>query len=160
MAVGIWRRGLIVISGILARLGSRLGSRLESGIRVTFVLALMAAAGAVIAPAGSVAQTRFVEGMEDVPLMAGLTPNEAGSVAFDAPSGRIVVVQASGTVTRDQVIAFYATTLPQLGWARVAPSSFRREGEELKLEFPAGAAGGTGASGGRTQVRFSLSPAP
>ena len=37
-------------------------------------------------------------------------------MVFDTPAGRIVEAVASGAVTRDEVLAFYAETLPQLGW--------------------------------------------
>lgn len=106
--------------------------------------ALMMVAGPVLAIPG------YVEGMEDVPLMAGLQSLPAHTVAFDSPRGRIVAAYASGTVKIGQVQAFYATTLPQLGWQAVAPGVFRREGETLRLEYD--------QAGAALTVRFALSP--
>ena len=93
---------------------------------------------------------RFVEGVEDLPLMPGLANVEAAGVAFDTVTGRIVVAYASGRVTREAVVAFYADTLPQLGWKKEQELRFRRDNENLTLEFSRNSAGLT--------VRFSLSP--
>lgn len=93
---------------------------------------------------------RFVEGVEDLPLMPGLANVEGAGVAFDAVTGRIVVAYASGRVTREAVVAFYADTLPQLGWKKEQELRFRRDNENLALEFSRNSSGLT--------VRFSLSP--
>lgn len=91
----------------------------------------------------------FVDGLEDVPLMAGLTALPDRSVTFDKPSGRIVESYARGAVRRAEVIRFYEATLPQLGWSGKA-RSYLREGEELRLGFE--------GKDGALVVRFSLSP--
>ncbi len=75
-------------------------------------------------------------------------------MVFDTPSGRIVEAFAAGPVTRDQVLNFYAVTLPQLGWSRAGATRFRREGETLELHFS-----DTAAAAGRLTVRFALLPA-
>lgn len=93
---------------------------------------------------------RFVEGVEDLPLMPGLANVEAAGLAFDTVEGRIMVAFASGRVTREAVVAFYTDTLPQLGWKRERELRFRRDNENLTLEF-------SRSSGGLT-VRFALSP--
>ena len=77
----------------------------------------------------------FLIGIEDLPLMPLLSESAEGGMVFDTPAGRIVEAFASGTVTRAEVLAFYAATLPQLGWTMEAAARFRREGEILKLEF-------------------------
>ncbi|MBM3573481.1 MAG: hypothetical protein FJX52_14175 [Alphaproteobacteria bacterium] len=92
----------------------------------------------------------FVEGVEDVPLMPGLTNVEAAGLAFDTPQGRIVVAYASGSVERDAVLTFYAATLPQLGWVRERDGRYRRDAESLSFEFSRTASGLT--------VRITLSP--
>jgi hypothetical protein len=99
----------------------------------------------------------FVTGVEDLPLMPGLQSMATENVVFDAPGGRIVESWAEGSVTRDAVLAFYASTLPQLGWTQTAPHSFRREGELLQLEFPASSPLGPRLAGALV-VRFYLSP--
>jgi hypothetical protein len=95
---------------------------------------------------------RFLRGIEDLPLMPGLAETPDAGVVFDTPSGRIVQTEASGRVSRDRVLTFYAETLPQLGWHALAPGLFRREDEELRIEFDE--AGEPGVT-----VRFALSPA-
>src|SRR5690349_11967325 len=92
----------------------------------------------------------FLAGTEDVPLMPGLAPVEGSSVVFDKPQGRIVEAQARGKTSRDKVRAFYAATLPQLGWSAAGVNTWRREGELLRLEF-------SGHDGNLT-VGFTLSP--
>ncbi|MCH7864005.1 MAG: hypothetical protein IIC56_02165 [Proteobacteria bacterium] len=79
----------------------------------------------------------FVSTIDDLPLMPGLVEEEGGMV-FDSAQGRIVQSYATGWVSEGAVIAFYAETLPQLGWRPDGPGVFRREGEILKVEFPGG----------------------
>lgn len=96
----------------------------------------------------------FVEGVGDVPAMPGLAPVVDSGLVFDKPVGRIAEAVLSGPVTRDAVQAFYARALPPLGWAPLAVGRFRREGEELRLEFvdPRPHRPGT------TTVRFVVTP--
>jgi len=77
----------------------------------------------------------FVFGFEDLPLMEGLTQISQDSVLFDTPQGRIVQASAVGAVVESEVITFYDSTLPQLGWTRTAAATYQREGEVLRLEF-------------------------
>ncbi len=98
----------------------------------------------------------FVGGMEDLPLMAGLTEISGAGMVFDTPAGRVVEVFASGTVSRTRVIAFYAATLPQLGWRQDAETLFHREGERLALEFPESP--GAAEATAMVTIRFVLSP--
>lgn len=99
----------------------------------------------------------FFASMEDVPLMPGLKEVVADSVVFDTPAGRIVETHASGAVSRDGVLSFYGMTLPELGWEPSGPTTFRREGEVLTLDFTDAKASPSGAAG--LTVRFTLSPA-
>ncbi|MBI1777715.1 MAG: hypothetical protein HYR63_20440 [Proteobacteria bacterium] len=101
-------------------------------------------------PASVAAEPGFVEGVEDLPLMDGLAALPDAGLSFDAPEGRIVVAYAKGQVSPETVIAFYASTLPQLGWQRLSERSFQREKERLSLEI-------TRDSQGLT-VRFTLAP--
>jgi hypothetical protein len=100
-------------------------------------------------PAGA---AEFVPGINDLPLMPGLGAAAEESVVFDTPAGRIIEATAHGEATADDVLKFYARTLPQLGWSEVARNQFRREDEVLRIEFPR-------AEGGGIMVRFSLVPA-
>jgi hypothetical protein len=92
----------------------------------------------------------FLAGTEDIPLMPGLR-NEANTlVVFDKPQGRIVEAEARGRVTRAAVEAFYTASLPALGWVADGPDGWRRDDEELRLDFK--------GRDGDLRVGFSLSP--
>ena len=92
----------------------------------------------------------FLAGTEDIPLMPGLS-NEANTlVVFDKPQGRIVEAEARGKVTRAAVEAFYTASLPELGWVADGPDGWRRDGEELRLDFK--------GHDGDLRVAFSLAP--
>lgn len=130
----------------------RLPSRLLSGLMLAVVAGIVPHCGSTQAAQGiSLPSDGFVEGVEDLPLMPGLANVDAAGLAFDTPQGRIIVAYASGRVTREAVLAFYGSTLPQLGWLREREGRFRREMESLQLEFSRTGAGLT--------VQFTLSPA-
>ena len=95
---------------------------------------------------------QFVPGIQDLPLMAGLTPSVEEPMVFDTPAGRIVETTANGDLDRTEVLRFYGETLPQLGWRAQSPTIYRRDNERLRLHL-------TSASGGGLSIRFSLSPA-
>lgn len=107
------------------------------------------AATLVLAAAPAAATEAFVDGLDDVPLMAGLEGLPDRSVVFDKPTGRIVESYATGAVRRGDVVRFYDATLPQLGWSGRSPA-YRRESEVLRLGFE--------GRDGALVVRFSLSP--
>lgn len=141
--------------------GHRPRARRVPKTRRRAVLSLAAAWLAVAAigvGAPTQAAERFVDGFDDLPLMPGLVMVPEASMAFDTATGRIVVAFAdeerAGTLGFDRVAAFYAATLPQLGWTEAAggqaASRWTREGEELLLEAVAEAP--------ELVVRFSLSP--
>ena len=118
---------------------------------LTILLALLAGSAGVDAVARAAeGQAPFVAGLEDVPLMSGLTVAPQGGVTFDTPQGRIVEAVAHGTVSGAAVMNFYTKTLPQLGWDGAPGGVWRREGETLKIEI--------GRQGGRLEVRFLLTP--
>ena len=87
----------------------------------------------VLFPALAVAGGGFLSGAEDVPLPPPLTEAPSGGMLFDSPQGRIVDANASGDLAEAQVIAFYAQTLPQLGWTRISDTEYRSETETLRL---------------------------
>jgi hypothetical protein len=103
-----------------------------------------------VASSGAAADTAFVAGVEDLPLMPGLAEVQGAATVFDAPQGRIVETYAAGPVSADDVAAFYVQTLPQLGWTAAGRTEYRREGEKLTLEITPGA--------DETTVRFTLAP--
>lgn len=85
---------------------------------------------------GAAAPARFFSSMQDVPLVTGLTELSDQTVTFDKPEGRIIESVAeieSGSF--DSVKKSYETTLPQLGWNKIAENSYARESEFLHLNF-------------------------
>jgi hypothetical protein len=95
------------------------------------VSAVLLALGALDLTA-AVARGVFLVEFEDLPLAPGLT-EQAGGVLFESPAGRIVDATAEGEVDVQQVLAFYAQTLPQLGWEALGDSTFRRDNELLRI---------------------------
>ena len=98
----------------------------------------------------------YVSGIEDLPLMPGLTESIDEAAVFDQPAGRVVSAVAAGPVSPASVRAFYEETLPALGWSapehtKAGNMIFHRAGEYLEIE----ARNGGGQS---TSVRFMLSP--
>jgi hypothetical protein len=80
----------------------------------------------------------FVAGIEDLPLMPGLTELSGSGYAFGSSNGRIVEAYAAGDVSEQQVLDFYSSTLPQLGWEPATNRSYHRQGERLAIEFVKG----------------------
>ena len=112
---------------------------------------LTLAALALAGPRGPLAaQDGFIAGVEDLPLMPGLSEIADAGLVFDKPSGRIVEAFAEGAVSRQAVETFYDTTLPQLGWSPRPDRTFQREGERLYIKVREGAQGVT--------VEYRLSP--
>lgn len=107
--------------------------------------ALIAAAG--LSPARAQA---FLTAYEDLPLAPGLTEVAGAGMAFDSPGGRIVEAYAKGPAKAADILKFYATTLPQLGWNRESDTIYRRDAEMLTLD--------TGADGRLLVVHFTISP--
>jgi hypothetical protein len=116
--------------------------RWKAGALAFLLTVAMAATGA--------ADTAFVSGIDDLPLMAGLVEEQGAALVFDSPSGRVVETEASGPLSRAEVMAFYATTLPELGWRRQGEAVFTRDRETLTLELA--------ERPGGVVVRFVLSP--
>ena len=77
-------------------------------------------------------------------------PATYAGVVFDKPSGRIVEAFAEGAVSRQAVLSFYDTTLPQLGWSPQPDQTFQRDGERLLIKVREGTEGVT--------VEYRLSP--
>lgn len=106
-----------------------------------------------VSAVAAAAETRFLSGLSDVPLMDGLVELPDRQTVFDAPDGRIVEMFAEGRLAPDRILAFYADSLPQLGWASLPSAagelSMVRDSENLTI---------TARAGTPTLVRFSLHP--
>ena len=96
-------------------------------------LALLLVAAATVTDAAE--GTVFVSGIDDLPLMAGLSETAGSALVFDSPAGRIVEAEATGAVLRGDVLRFYGATLPELGWNRDGEMTFSRQRETLRLEI-------------------------
>ena len=94
----------------------------------------------VLAPLPALA-TDYLSGISDLPLPDGLVEAKDKSTVFDSAVGKVVNAYASGPGTADSVHAFYASTLPQLGWEETEEGNWRRENETLKIDVLGPAAG-------------------
>lgn len=117
-----------------------------------FLIALGAAGFLGISPLNAQAAEKldFMADVADLPLMPGLEEVPDAGMTFDTASGRIVEAYAEGAVAREDVIRFYLSTLPQLGWEAKADSLFSREGERLQMIYL--------EDKGALVVRFTLQP--
>jgi len=104
----------------------------------------------LLCPALAVAGESFLAEIEDVPLAPGLTEPPNSGMVFDSPSGRIVEASAAGEAAPDQIRAFYAQALPQLGWTVAGDQLYRRDNETLKIALD--------RRGKVLTVRFTLTP--
>ena len=68
----------------------------------------------------------------DVPIMNGLAIEPELGFAFDSPNGRIVMIFASATAPTSKIMAFYGSTLVQLGWIG-GKGNWVREEEKLEI---------------------------
>ncbi len=117
--------------------------------RLLFIL-LIVFSTPVISADGSAAP-KFVPGINDLPLMPGLSLRSETPVVFDTPGGRIIEVFAVGKIPRSRIRSFYTETLPQLGWQPKIKNAFQRDKETLKIEI-------SEDGKGQRVVRFSVVP--
>jgi hypothetical protein len=121
----------------------------EARIRVRALFAALSICIPMLAAAA--ADSDFLSGFGDLPLMKGLAAVADSETVFDTPDGRIVEAYAAGRVSRERVESFYRKSLPQLGWRREKRNVYRREEERLTIEFK--------TRGETLTVRFMLAPA-
>lgn len=71
--------------------------------------------------------------------MPGLQEVAGAGLDFETPSGRLVKTEAVALpntgVEAESVRAFYRETLGALGWERIGPDRYRRDGETLALDI-------------------------
>jgi hypothetical protein len=84
----------------------------------------------------------YLSAVDDLPLAAGLTEQKDKTTVFDAPVGKLVTAYATGTVKAADVVTFYDTTLPQLGWTQTASGTYHRKAQTLKIDVLGGQGGG------------------
>jgi len=81
----------------------------------------------------------FVQGSEDIPLIAGMNRILEDAIGFDTNAGSIINSSYSTKLDLEKVKLFYLKTLPGMGWKLVKQSenklNFRREKEKLEILF-------------------------
>ena len=81
----------------------------------------------------------FVQGSEDIPLIAGMHRILEDVVGFDTNSGSIINSSYSTKLDLEKIKEFYLKTLPTMGWIVVKQSdsklNFKREKEKLEIYF-------------------------
>ncbi len=106
-----------------------------SAMRIFILTGLVLALGGMESFAQDV---QFFEGLQDVPLMPGLTEHTGDTLFYDKPGGRVVELVADmDGFSQEAVQEYYLSALPQFGWKNTAPNSFSRQGESLELAFEA-----------------------
>jgi hypothetical protein len=103
-------------------------------MRVLKYLAVLAIA---LGPSWAAAGSLFLVEFEDLPLAPGLAELPGGTL-FESADGRIVEATAAGETGAMQVLAFYAETLPHLGWTKVGEAAYRRDNELLSIRIEVG----------------------
>ena len=84
----------------------------------------------------------YLSAVDDLPLTQGLAEQKDKTTVFDAPVGKIVTAYATGNVKAEDVVNFYDTTLPQLGWTKTASGTYHRKAQTLKIDVLGGQGGG------------------
>ncbi len=136
----------------LLKFGHKSGRKLAKFLARPLMVALIALSPLLV-PGAALSdshQARFLSVIEDLPLMDGMVEVGEG-VRFESDQGRLAEATAEGLVTPAAARAFYAQTLPQLGWSRISEGRYGREGEVLSLSFE-------GLNGGQLKINFSLKP--
>lgn len=84
----------------------------------------------------------YFSALPELPIPANMHEDEDSAVRFDQPEGRIITLQASGSVKPNEITDFYTKTLPSLGWtfhpdAKSAPGTgyYSRGAEVLLMEI-------------------------
>lgn len=76
----------------------------------------------------------FLANTSDIPIMNGLQINVAEQMDFDTPTGQLLVLEGiSIKKTGDEILKFYQTTLPQLGWKEKSDGVFLRQDDSLNI---------------------------
>tara|TARA_Y100000294_G_C8311464_1_gene238911 strand:+ start:76 stop:462 length:387 start_codon:yes stop_codon:yes gene_type:complete len=74
----------------------------------------------------------FFEVLPALPLMEGLKEHKESTFIFDKPDGQIVEVEvSSATLSYENILDFYAASLPQLGWKKISKNQFAKKNEIL-----------------------------
>jgi hypothetical protein len=111
------------------------------------------AANTSFRPVGEASEyTVFAKSIEDLPVMQGLRVQEDNDVFIPFGDQRVVQTTLEGQVDIDEVYYFYEKVLPELGWTRIDPRTYERNGERLTMRAS------SANKDGMTYVRFDVGP--
>lgn len=106
---------------------------------VKYLILCLALCLSVIATPINIAQAqtpKFFSMMPDIPIKPGLEEIEEQALSFDKPQGRIIESIAEVQNGReDDILSYYQSSLPQLGWRQKNATTFTRDSERLILNF-------------------------
>ena len=77
--------------------------------------------------------SKFINGLEDIPLYKKMEYVEDSLILFDKIDGRYVSVEINGDYEEAEVIEFYKMILPNLGWKEKKSLIFNRNNETLEI---------------------------
>ena len=97
------------------------------------------------------AASRFIPGINGLPLMGGLVLIPEKQIICNALNGRIIEAYAFGKNSPRDISSFYRATLQQLGWTVKVNNEFWRDDELLKIQISKNKLG-------KVIVRFSITP--
>ena len=76
----------------------------------------------------------FLANTSDIPVMNGLKINAAEQMDFDTPTGQLLILEGSSIKKQgNEILKFYQTTLPQLGWEEKSEGVFSRQNDSLHI---------------------------
>ncbi len=70
--------------------------------------------------------------IDDIPVMDTMNIEPEFSFSFDSPSGRIVILIATSSDYKEQIMQFYRQVMPQLGW-KVRDKQYERGDEKFQI---------------------------
>ena len=79
--------------------------------------------------------TKFVHGIEDLPLFSGMHNSFEDLIIFDTNEGRFATTKIYGMVKYEAVKKFYNNILPNLGWQKIEKFKYKRDNETLTLKY-------------------------
>ena len=94
--------------------------------------------------------SKFINGLEDIPLYKKMEYVEDSLILFDKIDGRYVSVEINGDYEEEEVIEFYKMILPNLGWNEKKSLIFNRNNETLEITCK--------KEKGKIHVKFNIFP--
>ena len=69
--------------------------------------------------AGQLQSARYINGIEDIPIFKNMVYVEDSLVLFDKTEGRYVSSEVIGDYDQLEIMTFYSSILPNLGWKKI-----------------------------------------